>query len=96
VMDLYEVIKRPLVTEKGTKQKELANQIVLEIDRRANKILVRNAVESIFKVKVLDVKVMNSRGKKRRIGRNVGKRPDWKKAIVRLAPGENIEFFEGV
>ena len=96
MMDLYEVIKRPLVTEKGTKQKELANQIVLEIDRRANKILVRNAVESIFKVKVLDVKVMNSRGKKRRIGRNVGKRPDWKKAIVRLAPGENIEFFEGV
>ena len=96
MMDLYEVIKRPLVTEKGTKQKELANQIVLEIDRRANKILVRNAVESIFKVKVLDVKVMNSRGKKRRIGRNVGKRPDWKKAIVRLAPGEHIEFFEGV
>jgi large subunit ribosomal protein L23 len=69
---------------------------VFEIDRRANKILVRNAVESIFKVKVLDVKVMNSRGKKRRIGKNVGKRPDWKKAIVRLAPGENIEFFEGV
>jgi large subunit ribosomal protein L23 len=96
MMDLYEVIKRPLVTEKGTKQKELSNQIVFEIDRRANKILVRNAVESIFKAKVLDVKVMNTRGKKRRIGRNVGKRPDWKKAIVRLAPGENIEFFEGV
>jgi large subunit ribosomal protein L23 len=96
VMDLYEVIKRPLVTEKGTKQKELANQIAFEIDRRANKILVRNAVENIFKVKVVDVKVMNSKGKKRRIGRNVGKRPDWKKAIVRLAPGENIEFFEGV
>ncbi len=96
MMDLYEVIKRPLVTEKGTKQKELANQIAFEIDRRANKILVRNAVENIFKVKVVDVKVMNSKGKKRRIGRNVGKRPDWKKAIVRLAPGENIEFFEGV
>jgi large subunit ribosomal protein L23 len=95
-MDLYEVIKRPLVTEKATKQKELANQVVFEVDKRANKILVRNAVENIFKVKVLDVKVMNSRGKKRRIGRNVGKQPDWKKAIVRLAPGENIEFFEGV
>lgn len=96
MMDLYQVIKRPLVTEKGTKQKELANQIVFEIDKQANKILVRNAVENIFKVKVIDVKVMNVTGKRRRIGRNVGKRPDWKKAIVRLAPGENIKFFEGV
>ena len=95
-MDLYQVIKRPLVTEKGTKQKELANQVVFEIDRAANKVLVRNAIESIFKVKVLDVRVMKVKGKKRRIGKSLGKRPDWKKAIVRLKPGENIEFFEGV
>jgi large subunit ribosomal protein L23 len=66
------------------------------VDRRANKILVRNAVENIFKVKVLGVKVINVKGKERRIGRNVGKKPDWKKAIVRIAPGETIEFFEGV
>jgi len=96
VMDSYQVLKRPLVTEKGTKQKEQANQIAFEVDRRANKILVRNAVENIFKVKVLGVKVINVKGKERRIGRNVGKKPDWKKAIVRIAPGETIEFFEGV
>jgi large subunit ribosomal protein L23 len=95
-MDSYQVLKRPLVTEKGTKQKEQANQIAFEVDRRANKILVRNAVENIFKVKVLGVKVINVKGKERRIGRNVGKKPDWKKAIVRIAPGETIEFFEGV
>ncbi len=96
MMDSYQVLKRPLVTEKGTKQKEQANQIAFEVDRRANKILVRNAVENIFKVKVLGVKVINVKGKERRIGRNVGKKPDWKKAIVRIAPGETIEFFEGV
>ncbi len=66
------------------------------MDKGANKRLVRNAVESIFKVKVLSVKVMNVRGKERRVGMNVGKRADWKKAIVRLAPGENIESFEGM
>jgi len=96
VMDLYRIIKRPLITEKGTRQKEQLNQLAFEVDRRANKILVRNTIESIFKVKVLDVKVMNVRGKERRVGRNVGRRPDWKKAIVRLAPGEKIESFEGI
>ncbi|MBW1715035.1 MAG: 50S ribosomal protein L23 [Deltaproteobacteria bacterium] len=95
-MDSYQVLKRPLVTEKGTKQREQFNQIVFKVDRRANKILVRNAVENIFKVKVLGVKVINVKGKERRIGRNAGKKPDWKKAIVRIAPGETIEFFEGV
>ncbi|MFB0521151.1 MAG: 50S ribosomal protein L23 [Desulfatiglandales bacterium] len=95
-MDFYQIIKRPLVTEKGTKQKEQSNQLAFEVDRRANKIQVRNAVESIFKVKVLNVRVMNVKGKERRVGRNVGRKADWKKAIVRLAPGENIEFFEGI
>jgi len=96
VMDLYQIIKRPLVTEKGTKQKEQSNQLAFEVDRRANKILVRNAIENIFKVKVVSVRMMNVKGKERRVGRNVGRKADWKKAIVRLAPGENIEFFEGV
>lgn len=95
-MDLYQIIKRPLITEKGTKQKEQVNQIIFEVDRRANKILVRQAIESIFKVRVLGVRMMNVRGKERRVGRNVGRKADWKKAIVRLAPGENIEFFEGI
>ena len=95
-MDVYQVLKRPLITEKGTRHKEQSNQMIFEVDRRANKVMVRNAVESIFRVKVLSVKLMNVKGKERRVGRNVGTRPDWKKAIVRLGPGENIEFFEGI
>ena len=94
-MDLYRVIKRPLITEKSTQQKQQSNQIAFEVDRGANKVLVRNAIESIFKVKVLSVTMMNVKGKERRVGKNTGKKPDWKKAIVRLAPGETIEFFEG-
>ena len=96
MMDLYQIIKKPLITEKATKQKEQVNQLTFEVDRIANKILVRNAIENIFKVKVLSVRLMNVKGKERRVGRNVGRKADWKKAIVRLAPGESIEFFEGV
>jgi len=95
-MDIYQVLKRPLITEKGTRQKEQSNQMIFEVDRRANKGMVRDAVESIFRVKVLSVKVMSVKGKERRVGKNTGRRPDWKKAIVRLGPGENIEFFEGM
>jgi large subunit ribosomal protein L23 len=96
VMDFYQIVKKPLITEKGTKQKDQSNQIAFEVGRGANKILVKNAIESIFKVKVLNVNIMNVKGKERRLGRNVGRKADWKKAIVRLAPGENIEFFKGI
>jgi large subunit ribosomal protein L23 len=96
VMDVYRVLKKPLITEKGTRQKEQSNRMIFEVDRRANKVMVRNAVESIFKVKVLSVNLLSVKGKERRVGRNMGRRPDWKKAIVRLGPGENIEFFEGM
>ena len=95
-MDIYKVIKEPHITEKGSLQKELSNQISFKVDRKANKVEIRQAVETLFKTKVLDVKTLNVKGKKRRLGRNVGKRPDWKKAVVKLAPGENIEFFEGM
>jgi large subunit ribosomal protein L23 len=95
-MDIYNVIKEPHIAEKGNLQKELFNQITLKVDRRANKVEIRKAVEMMFKTKVLDVKTLNMKGKKRRVGRSIGKRPDWKKAIVKLAPGENVEFFEGV
>ncbi len=95
-MDYYQIVKKPLVTEKGTKKKEESNQIFFEVHRNANKIAVRKAIEDIFKVKVQDIRTMNMRGKMRRVGRQAGRRPDWKKAIVRLAPGENIEFFESV
>lgn len=95
-MDIYQVIKEPQIAEKGSLQKELYNQITFKVDRRANKVEIRRAIETLFKTKVLHVRTMNMKGKKRRVGRNIGKRPDWKKAIVKLAPGENIEFFEGV
>ena len=90
------MIKEPHIAEKVNQQKELFNQLTFKVDKRANKVEIKNAVERIFKTKVLDVKTLNIKGKKRRIGKNIGKRPDWKKAIVRLAPGEKVEFFEGV
>jgi large subunit ribosomal protein L23 len=95
-VDIYQVIKEPHITEKGNLQKELYNQISLKVHKRANKIEIRRAVEALFKKKVVDVRTMNVRGKKRRMGRYAGKKADWKKAIVTLAPGESVEFFEGV
>ena len=94
-MDIYQIIKEPRITEKANLQKEGSNQISFKVDRKANKIEIKKAVEILFKTKVLEVRTMNVRGKLRRMGKNSGKRPDWKKAIVRLAPDQNIEFFEG-
>lgn len=93
--DLRQVIRRPLITEKGTLAKETDNQLVFEVDRRANKVEIRQAVEHIFKVKVLKVRTANFVGGTRRLGRIMGKRSDWKKAYVTLAPGHSVEFFEG-
>jgi large subunit ribosomal protein L23 len=95
-VDIYQVIKEPHVTEKANLLKEGANQVSFKVHKRANKIEIRQAVETFLKAKVLEVRTMNVRGKRRRMGRSAGKKPDWKKAIVRLAPGENIEFFEGM
>lgn len=95
-MDIYQVIKEPHITEKATVQKEESNQISFKVHRRANKIEIRQAVETFFKIKVLDVRTMNVRGKSRRMGKSAGKKPDWKKAVVKLAPGESIELFEGM
>jgi large subunit ribosomal protein L23 len=72
------------------------NQLTFEVDRRANRIEIKRAIEDIFNVKVTDVKTMQITGKRKRRGRTVGKRRDWKKAIVTLLPGERIDFFEGV
>lgn len=96
MMDLYAVIKRPLITEKSTIVRDEGNQYIFEVDRRANKIEVRKAVETLFKVKVLEVRTMNMLGKKKRRGRTVGKKSDWKKAVVTVAPGQAIEVFENV
>ena len=92
----YDIIKRPLITEKSTIQKESANQLTFEVDRKANRVEIKKAVEDIFKVKVAGVRTIQVMGKFKRRGRILGKRNDYKKAIVRLMPGERIEFFEGV
>jgi large subunit ribosomal protein L23 len=91
-----ELIRRPLITEKSTRLKEGSNTICFEVARTANKIEVRRAVEKLFGVKVLDVRVANRQGKWKRMGRFLGQRKAWKKAYVRLAPDQTIEFFEGV
>lgn len=96
MMDIYQVIKEPRITEKANIQKEDTNQVTFKVHKKANKVEIRQAVETFFKTKVLDVRTMNVRGKKRRMGKTVGEKSDWKKAVVRLAPGENIEFFEGM
>lgn len=103
------IIKRPLLTEKSTTMRETggaaaapaegeeyAQKIVLEVARNANKIEIRKAVESLWKVKVADVHTMVVRGKFKRLGRHMGQRPSIKKAIITLQAGESIEFFEGV
>ena len=95
-MDIYSVIKRPLITEKSTTARDEENQYIFEVDKRATKIEIRNAVEKIFKVRVLDVRTINMTGKKKRTGRTTGRRNDWKKAIVDLPPGSSIEIYEGV
>lgn len=91
-----DIIKKPLQTEKTNRQKEMANQLSFEVDRRANRVEIRQAIEDIFKVRVASVRTMQIRGKIKRRGRFLGKRRDWKKAVVTLAPGERIDFFEGV
>ena len=95
-MNIADIIRKPLITEKATLLKETANAVVFEVYRRANKDLIREAVEKLFKVRVTDVKTMNVPGKAKRRGRTVGRRPGWKKALVILKPGDKIEFFEGV
>lgn len=92
---LHNIIRRPLITEKSTRQRETQNQYLFEVDRRANKIEIKRAVEQLFKVKVLRVNVSQVHGKVKRLGRNVGRRPDWKKAMVVLEKGNRIDFFEG-
>ncbi len=93
--DIYQVIKRPLITEKSNICREQQNQVTFEVTRKANKLEIKRAVEVIFKVKVLKVRTLQVAGKVKRIGRNIGKRSNWKKAIVTLSKGDKIDFFEG-
>lgn len=94
--DIYRVIKKPLITEKSDTKKGLFNQLTFEVNKDANKIEIKDAVERLFKVTVLNVNTSNVRGKPKRLGKSVGRRNDWKKAVVTLKPGDHIDFFEGV
>lgn len=95
-MDIYSIVKRPIITEKSTVAKDKENKCIFEVDRGANKIEIAMAVEKLFKVKVTSVRTMNMHGKKRRVGKVLGKKSDWKKAVVTLAPGDSIEIHEGM
>ena len=95
-MNLHDVIRRPLVTEKSNIAREEQNLVTFAVDPRATKHDVRRAVEALFDVSVLDVRTMRMPRKTRRVGRFQGRKTEWKKAIVRLAEGQMIEFFEGV
>jgi len=95
-MDPYEILKRPIVTEKSSFQSDNLNRYTFEVDPRANKRQIKEAVEQVFSVEVVGVNVMNVRGKQRRWGRIVGRTRDWKKAVVTLAPNNSIQLFEGV
>ena len=91
-----QIIKRPLVlTEKGNALREAHNQYLFEVARTANKAQIRDAVETLFSVKVVKVHTMIVRGRMRRMGRGREKTQNWKKAIVSLKSGESIDFFEG-
>ncbi|MBM4328534.1 MAG: 50S ribosomal protein L23 [Deltaproteobacteria bacterium] len=92
----YQIVRRPIVTEKSSIMKDEGNQIVFEVDPRANKSEIKKAVEKLFKVTVLSVRTQNRPGKPKRLGRTTGRRKDWKKAIVRIKEGQRVEFFEGV
>jgi large subunit ribosomal protein L23 len=91
-----DILRRPRITEKGSLQAEKLPVVVFEVARDANKTEIKNAVQSAFSVEVQEVRTMIVRGKIKRRGRNIGKRPNWKKAIVTLAEGQNIDFFGGV
>ena len=95
--DPYQIIIRPVITEKSTWLKGKNREICFEVHPKANKIEIKRAVEQLFKVRVERVRVMNKKGKERRVGRNIGRTKNWKKAYVKLKEGEKmIEYFEAV
>ncbi|OPY05100.1 MAG: 50S ribosomal protein L23 [Syntrophus sp. PtaB.Bin001] len=96
MMELHQIIKKMLVTEKSTLERDEKNKYYFEVDKNANKIEIRKAVEKLLKVAVDDVHIINIKGKKKRVGRNIGKRRDWKKAVVTLSQGNTIDVYQSV
>ena len=93
--DIYSVITAPLITEKGTLVNEAGNQVIFRVRPDANKHEIKSAVETLFKVRVMQVRTMQYLGKERRVGKFKGRKPGWKKAYVTLAPDHRIDFFQG-
>ena len=94
--DARDIIIAPIISENTMDQMQEANTYTFKVAKTANKVEIRNAVEEIFSVKVVNVNTMNVRGKKRRLGFHIGKKPDWKKALVKLAEDDEIEIYEGL
>lgn len=94
-LSVQDVVKRPLITEKAERNREATRQFAFEVHRDATKIQVKQAVEKLFNVHVLEVRTAVVRGKNKRVGRNIGRRPNWKKALVTLRDGDTIALFEG-
>jgi len=93
-MDLHDILLKPLLTEKITSLREVKNCVAFMVHKRASRIEIQRAVEKVLGVRVSTVNVINVKGKKKRQGRYVGKRPDWKKAIVTLKEGEKLDLYE--
>ena len=94
-MQPEEIIRRPIIlTEKSTRLREKQNQVMFEVRKDANKIQIKSAIETLFKVGVIDVNTLNMRGKERRMGRGHARLRNWKKAIVTLEKGDSIQFFD--
>ncbi len=92
----HDIVLQPLLTEKGTRLKEEANQYLFQVATRANKVEIKRAIEELFKVTVVDVHTIRGEGKVKRLGRFKGRQPSWKKAIATLKAGDSIDLYEGV
>lgn len=91
---VFDIIKKPCLTEKGMLLQETQNQVVLKVDPRANKIEIKEAAEKLFNIKIDKVRTCNMHGKKKRVGRTMGRTNDWKKAVISLAEGQKLDFLE--
>ena len=92
-MNIHEVIRGPVVTEKYDRVREVQNAYTFEVDRRASKDEIKAAVKTLFGVDPIDIRTQNVRGKNKRVGKSIGRRPNWKKAIVTLKEGQSIDLF---
>ena len=95
MINVFDVIREPKLTEKTLSLKEEVNQFAFAVDPKANKIQIKESIEKAFKVSVIKIRTMNVRGDKKKLGRHEGRKSSWKKALVTLKKGETIEFFEG-